>query len=152
MNQNIWGSSLWFSLHTISMNYPNYPSNEDKMNYKDFFISLKNVIPCTVCKKNYIRHLKENPIDGKLNTRKDLVYWLIDMHNMVNAEIGKKQMSYDAVIQKYESIYSKKIFSPNTIENFESNLKKNNKMNYLLVLLLIFILIVVYYFYLRKKL
>jgi hypothetical protein len=152
MNQNIWGSSLWFSLHTISMNYPNYPSNEDKMNYKDFFISLKNVIPCTVCKKNYIRHLKENPIDGKLNTRKDLVYWLIDMHNMVNAEIGKKQMSYDAVIQKYESIYSKKIFSPNNIENFESNLKKNNKMNYLLVLLLIFILIVVYYYYLRKKL
>ena len=152
MNQNIWGSSLWFSLHTISMNYPNYPNNEDKMNYKDFFVSLKNVIPCTVCKKNYIRHLKENPIDKKLNTRKDLVYWLIDMHNMVNAEIGKKQMSYDAVIQKYESIYSKKIFSPNNIENFESNLKKNNKMNYLLVLLLIFILIVVYYYYLRKKL
>ena len=26
MNQNIWGSSLWFSLHTISMNYPNYPN------------------------------------------------------------------------------------------------------------------------------
>lgn len=152
MNQNIWGSSLWFSLHTISMNYPNYPSNEDKINYKDFFISLKNVIPCTVCKKNYIRHLKENPIDSKLNTRKDLVYWLIDIHNMVNAEIGKKQMSYDAVIQKYESIYNKKIFSPNTIENFESNLKKNNNINYLYVLLIVFTLIIIYYFYLRKKL
>lgn len=150
MNQNIWGSSLWFSLHTISMNYPNYPSNEDKMNYKDFFISLKNVIPCTVCKKNYIRHLKENPIDSKLNTRKDLVYWLIDMHNMVNAEIGKKQMSYNAVIQKYESIYNKKIFSPNTIENFESNLKKNNNINYLYVLLIVFTLLIIYYFYLRK--
>ena len=30
MNQNIWGSSMWFSLHTITMNYPNFPNNEEK--------------------------------------------------------------------------------------------------------------------------
>lgn len=37
MNQNIWGSHLWFSLHSISFNYPLSPSIEDKNNYKNFF-------------------------------------------------------------------------------------------------------------------
>jgi len=121
MNQNIWGPHLWFSLHTISFAYPIKPSSEDKNNYKNFFINLENVIPCSVCKKNYKRHLKEHPIDNFLENRKLLVYWVIDMHNMVNGEIGKKILSYDTVIKKYEDVYKKKII-------FE---KKNNKYDLL---------------------
>ena len=109
MNQNIWGPHLWFSLHTMSFVYPLTPSNEDKNNYKRFFLSLENVIPCAVCKKNYIRHLKEHPIDNYLNNRKDLVYWVIDMHNLVNGEIGKKIFSYDTVLKKYENVFKKNI-------------------------------------------
>lgn len=114
MNQNIWGPHLWFSLHTISFNYPIKPTNNDKQYYKNFFISLENVIPCSVCKKNYIRHLKEHPIDDYLDNRKKLVYWVIDMHNMVNAEIGKKILSYEIVIKKYENVYKKKIILEKT--------------------------------------
>jgi hypothetical protein len=109
MNQNIWGPHLWFSLHTISFNYPLKPTQKDKDDYKLFFIHLQEVIPCSVCKKNYKRHLNEHPIEGFLDSRKLLVYWVIDMHNMVNAEIGKKILSYDIVIKKYEDVYKKKI-------------------------------------------
>ena len=109
MNQNIWGPHLWFSLHSISFNYPLKPSIEDKNNYKNFFLSLQEVIPCSVCKKNYKRHLNEHPLQDYLDSRKSLVYWVIDMHNMVNAEIGKKILSYDIVVKKYEDVYQKKI-------------------------------------------
>jgi hypothetical protein len=109
MNQNIWGPSMWFSLHTITFSYPIQPSELEKANYKIFFENFKNVIPCSVCKKNYIRHLKEHPIDNYLSTRKKIVYWLIDLHNMVNVETGKKIIDYDIVIKKYEKIYKKKI-------------------------------------------
>jgi hypothetical protein len=109
MNQNIWGPHLWFSLHSISFNYPLKPSIEDKNNYKNFFLNLQEAIPCSVCKKNYKRHLNEHPIQDYLDNRKSLVYWVIDMHNMVNAEIGKKILSYDIVIKKYEDVYKKKI-------------------------------------------
>lgn len=109
MNQNIWGPHLWFSLHTISFNYPLKPTEEDKTNYFNFFSNLQEVIPCSVCKKNYKRHLKEHPIKDFLDTKKSLVYWVIDMHNMVNAEIGKKILSYDIVLKKYEDVYKKKI-------------------------------------------
>jgi len=124
MNQNIWGPHLWFSLHTISFVYPLKPTPLDKTNYKNTFEDLKNVIPCTICKKNYIRHLIEHPIDSHLNNRKDLVYWVIDIHNMVNAETGKKILSYDTVMKKYKSVYKKNINLE--IENEEYNDEHNN--------------------------
>lgn len=148
MNQNIWGSTLWFSLHTITMNYPNNPTFIEQKDYKNFFISLENVIPCKVCRKNYQRHLKEHPIDSHLGNRKELVYWLIDIHNMVNAEIGKKIISYDKVIDKYEKIYDKKIFDDNiNLENQKINLNNNKYIILFLSMLIILVIIGFYYLY-----
>lgn len=151
MNQNIWGPHLWFSLHSISFNYPLKPSIEDKKNYKNFFLSLQEVIPCSVCKKNYKRHLNEHPLQDYLDSRKSLVYWVIDMHNMVNAEIGKKTLSYDIIIKKYEDVYQKKIMLNNnedegTIEIKNNNLPNNvkiNNTNYKNIIYGIFILLII---------
>jgi hypothetical protein len=150
MNQNIWGSHLWFSLHTITFTYPINPTNLDKENFKNFFISLENVIPCSICKKNYKRHLLEYPIDNYLDSRKKLVYWLIDIHNMVNSEIGKKIMSYEVVIKKYENVYQKNLLTginiSNNSNNFNNNSNNNllnkNNIKYILLLLLILIFII----------
>ena len=75
--------------------------------------SLKEVIPCSICKKNYIRHLIEHPIDNYLNSKEDLVKWVIDMHNMVNTETGKKNYSYNTIIKMYEDVYKKKLINKN---------------------------------------
>ena len=130
MNQNIWGPPFWLTLHTISFNYPLKPTEQDKINYKNFYTSFQNVIPCSICKKNYIRHLKEHTIDNYLSSRRKLSEWVIDMHNMVNGETGKKILSYEVVIKKYEDIYKKKIefnddINNNIIEGF-SNQNPNN--------------------------
>jgi len=138
MNQNIWGPHLWFSLHTISFNYPIKPEEKDKEEYKLFFKNLQEVIPCSVCKKNYKRHLKEHPIEDYLNSRKLLVYWVIDMHNMVNAEIGKKILSYDIVLKKYEDVYKKKIL----LDDYEI-IKKSNGIDYKKLIYGIFIIFLI---------
>ena len=164
MNQNIWGAHLWFSLHTMSFNYPLKPTENDKHNYEMFFTSLKEVIPCSICKKNYIRHLNEHPIKNYLDTRKSLVYWVIDMHNMVNVEIGKKVYSYDKVIKKYEDVYDKKIIldeSKNEVHNikneFYSNINNNNNKNYKItyviycIFILLFILVIINLINVSKK-
>lgn len=148
MNQNIWGPHLWFSLHTITFNYPLKPTIDDKDNYRNFFNSMKNVIPCSVCKKNYIRHLNEIPIDQHLHNRKSLVYWVIDLHNMVNGETGKKILSYDNVIKKYEDAYGKKIVLDGEIEyvskkkiEYKSVFFYKNIIYYLFVFFLILLLV-----------
>lgn len=152
MNQNIWGPHLWFSLHTISIVYPLKPTDDDKKNYKNFFINLKEVIPCSVCKKNYARHLNEHPVDNFLDNRKSLVYWVIDMHNMVNAEIGKKILSYENVIKKYETVYQKKIILDNndiknkvTLYNDTQNYAQNDiHINYKKIIYLIFLIFLMF--------
>lgn len=147
MNQNIWGSHLWFSLHTISFAYPIKPTVTDQNNYKNFFVSLQNVIPCSVCQRNYKRHLLEHPIDKHLNSRKDLVYWLIDIHNMVNSEIGKKFMSYDVVIKKYENVYQKDLLIGKNMDYDNNNISANgidNKQKYNLEYILLLILIIIF--------
>ena len=40
------GTLLWFTLHTITLSYPDNPTYENKRHYNDFFIGLQNVIPC----------------------------------------------------------------------------------------------------------
>ena len=160
MNQNIWGPHLWFSLHTISFTYPLNPTENDKQHYKNFFTNLQDVIPCSVCKKNYKRHIIEHPIDDFLNTRKTLVYWVIDMHNMVNGEIGKKILSYDTVIKKYEEVYKKKIIlkkngTDDEIDNIVT--RAINKVDYvkivygLFTLFIILLLINLLYTIIKKR-
>lgn len=144
MNQNIWGSHLWFSLHSITFTYPLKPTYDEKKEFRNFFLSLQNIIPCSICKKNYKRHLKEKPIESHLETRKDLVYWLIDMHNIVNAEIGKKVLSYETVIKKYENVYQKNLLE---VDHCYSNSNDNtllNKQLYMYFLLFLFIIFIIF--------
>lgn len=155
MNQNIWGSHLWFSLHTITFNYPLKPTDEDKDNYLAFFLGLKNVIPCSVCKKNYQRHLNEHPINNFLTDRRTLVYWLIDLHNMVNVEIGKKVLSYDVIIKKYEEVYGKKINLDTDEEEMQYKYERNKKYKkiimYFLSFLIVLLIVNFIIFYRSKK-
>ena len=57
MDPNYWGPKAWFFLHSITANYPINPTSRDKNIYKSFFISLKDVLPCSVCQENYKKHL-----------------------------------------------------------------------------------------------
>ena len=149
MNQNVWGPHMWFTLHSITFNYPIKPTNDDKNNYKNFFIYLQNVIPCNICKKNYIRHLKEYPLDNNLNSRVDLVKWMINLHNAVNGETGKKILSYDNVIKKYEDAYQSRNLLSKDYNNdiiYTKNIYFNNNNIYYIILFVILVIILYVYF------
>lgn len=108
MNPEVWGPSAWLFLHTVTLNYPNNPTIYDKQFYKNFFMSLNNVLPCDWCSKNYSLHLAKYPIDNYLNSKKDLVTWLILIHNEVNKIFEKKTLNYEEVIKIYKELYNKK--------------------------------------------
>lgn len=156
MNQNVWGPHMWFTLHSITFNYPIKPTNDDKNNYKNFFIYLQNVIPCNICKKNYIRHLKEYPLDNNLNSRMDLVKWMINLHNAVNGETGKKILSYDNVIKKYEHAYQVKDLlninnqEKNAINKEVINAESVKIANKFLIIIIGIVLILFLIFYIMK--
>ena len=59
MLTRVWGPSLWFFLHTVSFNYPENPTEDDKRNYHNFFDSLKHVLPCEKCKDHYKQNIQK---------------------------------------------------------------------------------------------
>jgi len=110
MEPNVWGPPLWFSMHTITMNYPDKPSYVQQRNYHDFFHSLKHVLPCDACREHYTELLKLYPIGPALGSRDDLIAWLVSIHNHVNTRVGKKRITVDQMYEAYNSIYARGTF------------------------------------------
>lgn len=88
MNTKKWGPSAWFFLHTITFNYPEKPTVQDKQHYSDLFENLKHTLPCIYCRESYTEFLKRFPVSGKvLESRENLTKWFYNIHNLVNDKL-----------------------------------------------------------------
>jgi len=105
-NNNVWGPPAWTFLHTITYNYPENPSDNDKKNYHNFFMNLQHVLPCEKCKGHYKQNIQKYDLNNSLDNREDLVKWLIDLHNDVNRDNGKRVWSYSEVYNKYDNLHN----------------------------------------------
>ena len=105
MNQNIWGKCGWVLIHSIAVNYPNNPSPSEKENTIKFFTLLGDMLPCRYCRQHYHENLKTIPINA--NSKMDLIWWTIDLHNKVNIITGKKVLSRKEALQKIIAMYKK---------------------------------------------
>lgn len=102
INPKLWGPKFWPMLHYVTLAYPNDPSDDDKNDMRNFFITFQNVIPCEKCRKHFKNHLEIFPLDANtLSSKTQLMTWLVNMHNAVNAMLGKKKVDVDDMINKY---------------------------------------------------
>ena len=109
MLTSVWGPGLWFFLHTISFNYPNKPTAEQKKRYKDFILQLKYILPCRYCRENLKKNLKALPLREKdLKNRESFSRWVYNLHELVNKMLGKKSgLTYAAVRERHEHFRSR---------------------------------------------
>lgn len=84
-----WGPAGWKFLHTVTMAYPDNPSEVTKRRYLTFFKSIQHVLPCPVCQIGFADETKDLKIE-KFKDRKTLVRWLVAVHNRINKKLGKK--------------------------------------------------------------
>jgi hypothetical protein len=115
----VWGPALWHTLHTISFNYPIKPTEEQKTQYYDFFIGLKNILPCKHCRDNYSKNLEIFPLTkSKLKNRDTLSRWLYEMHEIINKHLDKKSnLTYEIVRDRYEHFRSRCLIDPKSKNN-----------------------------------
>ena len=142
MEPAIWGPQAWTFLHSITLGYPENPTDMEKQKYYSFFNSLKNIIPCPNCREHYEQNFENIPI--RLDSREQLIEWLIDIHNSVNSMIGKREYSYDEVYDTYNGLYKE--------DNKDFPKVNTNTINVIAFILLIIILGYYYYinYYLKK--
>tara|TARA_Y100000589_G_C27105349_1_gene609830 strand:- start:485 stop:970 length:486 start_codon:yes stop_codon:yes gene_type:complete len=93
-------NKCWEILHNITFNYPkNIIDTRVKRLLFLFFTKEVAKIPCNTCNKHYNYYIRKNEI--KLNSKLDLVNWLIDLHNDVNLRLKKQLLSYRDVYKIY---------------------------------------------------
>ena len=85
MLTSVWGPSMWHYLHIMSFNYPVNPTIEDKKNYRDFVLNLKNVLPCKYCRINLKTNFKQMPLTMKhMANRDSFSRYVYDLHELIN--------------------------------------------------------------------
>lgn len=104
MLTTVWGPSMWHYLHTMSFNYPNNPSREDKKQYKNFILQLQYVLPCKYCRINLKNNFKHMPIkECHMKNRFTFSKYIYDLHEFINKMLKKKSnLSYCDVRERYE--------------------------------------------------
>ena len=109
MMTKIWGPAMWHYLHTMSFNYPVNPTNEDKQNYRNFVINLKNVLPCKYCRINLSNNFKKKPIQMcHMKSRDTFSRYIYELHETVNKMLNKKSnLTYCEVRERYEHFRSR---------------------------------------------
>ena len=137
MDPEIWGPHGWQFLHSITLSYPDNPSEKDRENHIQFFDKLKDVLPCEKCQLHFAKNLQTYPIENHLENKESLFKWLVDIHNRVNVDNGKREYTYEEVTELYEKMYN-----------------KNDKGVFIsikwLIIILIFLLICLTIYYINK--
>lgn len=109
MLTSVWGPSMWHYLHTMSFNYPLYPTCKDKTHYRNFILSLKYVLPCGKCRKNLCKNLEKLPLNkSALKSRETFSRYVYNLHEAINEMLNKtSKLSYDDVRERYEHFRSR---------------------------------------------
>ncbi|CAD6196794.1 unnamed protein product [Caenorhabditis auriculariae] len=93
------GRSTWKLLHTMSVYYPEKPSEEDKNNARSFMNTLGKLYPCDFCAKDLRNDLKEDP--PRVENRTDFAQWMCELHNKVNEKTGKAKFDCRTVFERW---------------------------------------------------
>jgi hypothetical protein len=105
----VWGPSMWHFLHTMSFNYPVSPTNEDKIHYREFMLSLQYILPCKYCRQNLTKNYKVFPLrSSDMAGRESFSRYVYKLHEMVNKLLKKKSgLTYCDVRERYEHFRSR---------------------------------------------
>lgn len=158
MDPKIWGPHAWFFIDTICISYPNNnPDLIKKDIYRNFFNILGDILPCKSCQIHYKNHMNRYPLtDEILSSRNSLLLWILQIHNVVNKSIGKKEISLDKFIKYYNDKYTGNSIighSKYNKSNKTNKFNKANKSHYYIItsVLSIIVLVGVMYVYFKKE-
>ena len=104
MLTTVWGPGMWHYLHTMSFNYPVNPSIDEKHHYRNFMLSLKNVLPCKYCRINLKNNFKRLPLTMScMKSRHSFSLYVYNLHELINKQLKKKSnLTFAEVRNRYE--------------------------------------------------
>lgn len=95
------GSSTWTFLHTMSVYYPEQPSDTQKRDMSNFIDLFSKFYPCGYCATHLRNTLKRNR--PTVSSRQELAEWFCKLHNEVNERTGKPKFDCSKVFERWKT-------------------------------------------------
>lgn len=110
-NPKVWGPPTWFFLHSVALaQEEQIPEEQQKRLARFLSEDLSWLLPCPESGKNFRRHLANTTvisIETALKTgRQGLIHWLVTMHNIVNRDLQKQEMSFDDAFKYFTKVFA----------------------------------------------
>ena len=139
LNPDIWGPHYWFMLHTCALQYPKHPNAVTKKKYYDFISNLPLFIPVENIATNFSKLLDQYPITPYLDSKDSFIKWVHFIHNKINKQLGKPNISLnDFYINYYEE------YKPKEIKLRESSKWKEKFIYTIIIVLVVFLIVYLY--------
>ena len=138
-NAETWGPHYWFFLHTIAESYPLHPTSVTKKKYYDLMINFPLFIPNEDIGNKFSQLLDKYPVAPYLDSRESFVRWMHFIHNKLNIQLGKEELSMPVALETYRNLYKpKKILLRETI------LTRKHIIHFVFIVILLFIIYLLY--------
>jgi hypothetical protein len=122
LDPNVWGPHYWFFLHTIALNYPQYPNAVTKKKYYDFISNIPLFIPVDSISVQFSKLLDQYPINPYLDDRDSLIKWVHFIHNKINESLHKSKVSLSDFYITYYNSYKPKLISMKEVYRWKEKL------------------------------
>jgi hypothetical protein len=139
LDPNVWGPHYWFFLHTIALNYPQFPNTVSKKKYYDFISNIPLFIPVDAISVYFSELLDQYPVTPYLDSRDDFIRWMHFIHNKINDKIEKPKVSLNDFYINYYNAYKPKIISMKEVYKWKEKI--------IYMILIIFIVFLILYLY-----
>lgn len=96
-----WGPRGWHWLHLQAINYPENPSQEDKLRMFRRFWAFVQSLPCPECQTHATQYARDYPPD--FSGSAGFQTWAWRFHNAVNRRLGKDLMAAEEYRDTYRA-------------------------------------------------
>ena len=93
-----------------ALSFPDIPAPSDQERVTQFYANFGKGLPCTLCREHYAAGIAQSPPD--VSSRQRLVLWTIDVHNRVNASLGKPKMDTRSALQHWSNHFNTSFMVP----------------------------------------
>lgn len=105
LDPDVWGPHFWFVLHTMAITYPVNPNETTKKKYYDFLTNVPLFLPIANMGNVFSQLLDKYPVTPYLDSRESFVRWVNFIHNKINEQLQKPQLSVEESLQAYYALY-----------------------------------------------
>lgn len=130
MNHNIkpylWGPNFWSTIFDFTAVYPEHADSKLIESTRNYFISLKNLLPCESCRSSFQKFTSQTDTnisdDEHFSSRNGLINFVYNLRNKVNSKI---ELEYGITHNYFKKKLNKMICtSSNNVDGYVNTLQE----------------------------